>query len=146
LEWKAALLGAEQPCPTCQRPCVVRREERAIDFRGGEVTSAEPRCHCPACRRDFFPQRPGLRLTAHDYSPSVLGKIARSAAREPSVREAATAMAATNHGEIVRERARQKLAAFEAAARPIPVNAYETRGRAAVRISGLTERRSRPAA
>jgi hypothetical protein len=34
-----------------------------------------------------------LRLTSHDYSPSVLGKIVRSAAREPSFREAAEAMA-----------------------------------------------------
>jgi hypothetical protein len=34
-----------------------------------------------------------LRLTPHDYSPSVLGKIVRSAAREPSFREAAEAMA-----------------------------------------------------
>lgn len=55
LERKAALLGAEQLCPTCRRPCTVRRQPRAIDFWGGEVTYAEPRCHCPACRRDFFP-------------------------------------------------------------------------------------------
>jgi len=41
----------------------------------------------------FPPQRPILRLIAHDYSPSVLGKIVRSAAREPSFREAAEAMA-----------------------------------------------------
>jgi hypothetical protein len=34
-----------------------------------------------------------LRLTPHDYSPSVLRKIVRSAAREPSFREAAEAMA-----------------------------------------------------
>jgi hypothetical protein len=34
-----------------------------------------------------------LRLTTHDYSPSVLAKIARSAAREPSFREAAEAVA-----------------------------------------------------
>jgi hypothetical protein len=34
-----------------------------------------------------------LRLTAHDFSPSVLGKIVRSAAREPSFRDAAEAMA-----------------------------------------------------
>jgi hypothetical protein len=32
----------------------------------------------------FFPQRMGLRLTSHNYSPSVLGKIVRSAAGEPS--------------------------------------------------------------
>lgn len=60
LERKASLLGPEQPCPTCQRPCVVRREPRVIDFWGGAVTYAEPRCHCPACRRDFFPSAAGL--------------------------------------------------------------------------------------
>ena len=59
LERKAALLGPEQPCPTCQRPCAVQREPRAIDFWGGAVTYAEPQCHCPACRRDFFPSAPG---------------------------------------------------------------------------------------
>ena len=44
------------------------------------------------------------------------------------------------------ERARRNLAAFEAAARPIPASTYETRDRAAIRISGLSERRSGPAA
>jgi hypothetical protein len=34
-----------------------------------------------------------LRLTSHDYSPSVLRKVVRSAAREPSFREAAEAVA-----------------------------------------------------
>ena len=60
LERKASLLGAERPCPRCQRPCVVRREPRAVDFWGGEVAYAEPKCHCPACRRDFFPSAAGL--------------------------------------------------------------------------------------
>jgi hypothetical protein len=64
LERKAALLGAEQPCPTCQRPCAVRRRPRAIDFWGGEVTYAEPTCHCPACRRDFFPSASGAAVDA----------------------------------------------------------------------------------
>ena len=45
LERKASLLGPEQPCPTCQRPCTVRREPRSIDFWGGEVSYAEPKCH-----------------------------------------------------------------------------------------------------
>src|SRR5262249_19282640 len=40
-----------------------------------------------------FPQRSALRLTPHDYSPSVLRKVVRSAAREPSFREAAEAVA-----------------------------------------------------
>ena len=60
LERKASLLGAEQPCPTCQRLCVVRRKERSMDFWGGAVSYAEPKCHCPACRRDFFPSAAGL--------------------------------------------------------------------------------------
>ena len=40
----------------------------------------------------FFPQRPGLRLTPHSYRPSVLGKILRASAREPSFAEAAEAL------------------------------------------------------
>jgi hypothetical protein len=40
----------------------------------------------------FFPQRPGLRLTPHNHSPSVLGKIVRSSAREPSFEGAAEAL------------------------------------------------------
>ncbi len=64
LERKAALLGPEQPCPTCRRPCEVRREPRTIDFWGGEVTYAEPVGHCPACRRDFFPSAAGVAADA----------------------------------------------------------------------------------
>jgi hypothetical protein len=60
LEKKASLLGPEQPCPTCQRPSPVRRRPRVIHFWGGEVAYSEPRCHCPACRRDFFPSTPGI--------------------------------------------------------------------------------------
>jgi hypothetical protein len=55
LEKKASLLGSEQPCPACKRLCPVQREPRKIDFWGGAVAYAEPKCHCPACRRDFFP-------------------------------------------------------------------------------------------
>jgi hypothetical protein len=40
----------------------------------------------------FFPQRPGLRLTPHGYSPSVLAKILRATAREPSFQDAAEAL------------------------------------------------------
>jgi hypothetical protein len=41
----------------------------------------------------FFPQRPGLRLTPHGYSPSVLDKVVRSSARQASFDEAAEALA-----------------------------------------------------
>lgn len=59
LEKKAALLGAEQPCPSCQRLCSVERQPRSIQFWGAEVHYDEPKCHCPACRRDFFPSASG---------------------------------------------------------------------------------------
>ncbi len=60
LEKKASLLGAEQSCPTCHRLCPVTRQPRILQFWGGEVAYSEPKCHCPACRRDFFPSTPGL--------------------------------------------------------------------------------------
>ncbi len=60
LKQKASLLGAEQPCPNCKRLCPVQRNDRTIEFWGGKVTYAEPKCHCPACRRDFFPSASGL--------------------------------------------------------------------------------------
>jgi hypothetical protein len=44
------------------------------------------------------------------------------------------------------ERAHRNLATLESAARPLPASAYETRDKAAIRISGLSERRFRPAA
>jgi hypothetical protein len=40
----------------------------------------------------FFPQRPGLRLTPHSFSPSILHKIVRSSAREISFQEAAESL------------------------------------------------------
>ena len=64
LERTAALLGAGQPCPTCRRLCAVRRQPRAIGFWGGAVTYAEPVCHGPACRRDFFPAAAGAAADA----------------------------------------------------------------------------------
>jgi hypothetical protein len=59
LQRKTSLLGAEQPCPTCQRLCPVQARPRTIEFWGGPVPYPEPRCHCPACRRDFFPAAAG---------------------------------------------------------------------------------------
>jgi hypothetical protein len=59
LQRKTSLLGAEQPCPTCQRLCPVGSQPRTIEFWGGPVPYPEPRCHCPACRRDFFPAAAG---------------------------------------------------------------------------------------
>ena len=55
LEQQADALGEQQPCPDCGRPCVVRREERPLQVQGAALQQSEPVCHCPDCRRDFFP-------------------------------------------------------------------------------------------
>jgi hypothetical protein len=46
----------EQPCPQCGTACPVDYEDRALTIDTGHVlTLHEPVCHCPHCRRDFFP-------------------------------------------------------------------------------------------
>ena len=57
LEQQAQALGADQPCPECGRRCPVGRAERPLACRDGTLTQSEPRCHCPDCRRDFFPPK-----------------------------------------------------------------------------------------
>jgi hypothetical protein len=59
LQQQAGALGAEQPCPSCGAPCPVRRQPRELATPGATVTHHEPVCHCPACRRDFFPPAAG---------------------------------------------------------------------------------------
>jgi hypothetical protein len=49
------LLGDDQPCPQCARCCPVEKSPRTLAVRGGTIDYEEPKCHCPACRRDFFP-------------------------------------------------------------------------------------------
>jgi hypothetical protein len=53
---QAKQLGEEQACPACGRLCPLKHEERAIVVRTGSTFEhEEPKAHCPACRRDFFP-------------------------------------------------------------------------------------------
>ena len=59
VEQQAQLLGTERPCPDCGRLCAVRRAERPLHVRAGPLTQSEPLCHCPDCRRDFFPPAAG---------------------------------------------------------------------------------------
>jgi hypothetical protein len=58
LEQQAGALGAQQPCPDCGTACPVCREPRTLTVPGDSVVQQEPVCHCPACRRDFFPSTP----------------------------------------------------------------------------------------
>jgi hypothetical protein len=53
---QASQLGQQQPCPKCGRLCPLNNEDRPITVRDGAVFEHhEPKAHCPACRRDFFP-------------------------------------------------------------------------------------------
>jgi hypothetical protein len=51
----------EHACPECGRGCTVARDREPLILQGqrGEIEYSEPRCHCPACRRDFFPSGVG---------------------------------------------------------------------------------------
>src|SRR5262249_37663019 len=69
---QAQALGTAQSCPACGRLCPVDYEDRPLAVKGGQLTVHEPVCHCPDCRRDFFPLRASLRLDNHSYSPTVL--------------------------------------------------------------------------
>jgi hypothetical protein len=61
LEQQAQALPPAQPCPACGRLCAVAHEARPLaTSHGGTLTYQEPLCHCPACRRDFFPSAPRL--------------------------------------------------------------------------------------
>ncbi len=54
--WQQGLrLGDSQPCPDCRGNCPVQWAGRPFKTRFGEIQIPEPWCHCPDCRRDFFP-------------------------------------------------------------------------------------------
>jgi hypothetical protein len=58
LEQQAQALGQQQPCPDCGRPCAIKRQARPLHTDSGQqVQYHEPFCHCPDCRRDFFPPK-----------------------------------------------------------------------------------------
>jgi hypothetical protein len=59
VEQQAQALPAEQPCPDCGHLCPVGYADRPLAVKDGQITLHEPVCHCPACRRDFFPPAAG---------------------------------------------------------------------------------------
>jgi hypothetical protein len=42
-------------CPTCGQACSVEVVKRTVKGLDGPVEVMEPKAHCPACRRAFFP-------------------------------------------------------------------------------------------
>ena len=56
IDQQAQALGWQHPCPGCGRACPVKHEDRPLTVKGGtQIPLQEPVCHCPDCRRDFFP-------------------------------------------------------------------------------------------
>jgi hypothetical protein len=56
LQQQAQTLPPQLPCPDCGRLCPVQQESRPMTVRAGQtIPLTEPVCHCPDCRRDFFP-------------------------------------------------------------------------------------------
>jgi hypothetical protein len=52
---RAERLSEPQPCPSCGQRCPLVHRHRPLETIDGPIELPEPVCHCPACRRDFFP-------------------------------------------------------------------------------------------
>jgi len=50
----------QAPCPNCSRLCRLTRKKRTITTEDGDISYQEPAAHCVECRRDFFPDTPGI--------------------------------------------------------------------------------------
>ena len=54
-EQQVQALATESPCPECGTLCPVQHKDRSLKIEGGQLQLHEPVCHCPKCRRGFFP-------------------------------------------------------------------------------------------
>ena len=67
---QAQQFGHERPCPTCKRLCPLQSDDREITVRiGSTFDHHEPKAHCPACRRDFFPSASGVETRQSRLQP-----------------------------------------------------------------------------
>jgi len=91
-EWltfaRAERLSGPQICPICGKRCPLVHRVRQLETVDGPIELREPVCHCSACRRDFFPQRPVLGLDQRSYSPAVVDKIVSANAEHKSASKA----------------------------------------------------------
>ncbi len=82
---QASQLGSEQACPDCGKMCLLKHEERPIVVRTGSTFEHhEPKAHCPACRRDFFPSASGAE-TGHARLQPVGSEQDRASGRSGKV-------------------------------------------------------------
>jgi hypothetical protein len=63
-----------QACPNCGRLCRVEARKRTILTVDGPVELTEPGCHCPTCRRDFFPAAGALEVGSERIQPGSAGE------------------------------------------------------------------------
>ena len=86
------LLGDHQPCPECAR---LSRDtcHEPFRFAAGRSSTTNPSVIARPVAGIFFPLRPSLRLDSHNFSPAILGKIVRAAARSTSFAAAAESLA-----------------------------------------------------
>jgi hypothetical protein len=66
---RAERITGPQPCPTCGRLCALAHQRRALETVDGPIELCEPVCHCPACRRDFFPSASGIGARSAELQP-----------------------------------------------------------------------------
>jgi hypothetical protein len=72
---QADYLGPSQPCPDCGRMCPLVHEDRPIVVRSGSTFEhQEPKGHCPACRRDFFPSAGAVTVDQSRLQPGDVGQ------------------------------------------------------------------------
>ena len=87
---QAQAMGTEHACPACGKVCPIKREQRTIQGLNGPFEHDEPACIARPARRDFFPQRPILKMNTHAYTPGVVCKIVEANAHVKSHKVAAT--------------------------------------------------------
>ena len=88
LRFQFQRLGDHQLCPECGQGCHVGQRHEPFRFATGRSTTTSPSVVARLVAGIFFPHRPSLRLDSHHYSPAIIGKIARAAARGNSFRRA----------------------------------------------------------
>ena len=52
---QAQLQDPITPCPDCGKECSTQTVSRDFTTENGPMELLESKCHCSACRRDFFP-------------------------------------------------------------------------------------------
>jgi hypothetical protein len=79
--------------PSVDRVAPSGRRLEPFRFATGRSTTTSPSAVARLVAGIFFPLRPSLRLDSHNFSPAIIGKIARAAARGNSFDEAGESLA-----------------------------------------------------